>query len=499
MTQVPYTFGNESSPIPLSQLDANFAVIPNYANTAGNVVNAAQANITSVGDLTSLSVVGNTISGNVSTAGQVSATGDVTGGNILTGGAISAYGSITGGSLSIAGGSSLSGALAVGGNLSAGNISTAGQVSAVSNVTGGNINTIGQISAQGNILTQSQVSATGNIVTAGYFVGNFLGNVTGNITAAGSNTQVLFNDSGTVFAVGGLTYNKGSNTLTVLGIVSARGNVIAGNVLSTGSLSLTGNIIADYAQFSGVVTAPTPISSAANNQIATTAFVNTKVGTLGTMSTQNANSVAITGGTIGNGILSLATISTSNIASSTITNTTLGTVNIANANITNANVTNVTISGLINPLSVTDGGTGLGSITQNAVVVGNGTAALQTVSPGTNGNVLTSNGTTWTSVALPAATTGLGFGGTTWHNLTGSRSFNTAYVNSYSYPIAVSATSGPSTSSSIQAYVNGILISWFNWQFNGLGDHGGAFIIVPPGATYQLNSGQGLVNWVELY
>lgn len=52
--------------------------------------------------------------------------------------------------------------------------------------------------------------------------------------------------------------------------------------------------------------------------------------------------------------------------------------------------------------SVSRGGTGLSSITANRVLLGNGTSALQTVAPSTSGNVLTSNGTTWTS-AVPAA------------------------------------------------------------------------------------------------
>lgn len=92
---------------------------------------------------------------------------------------------------------------------------------------------------------------------------------------------------------------------------------------------------------------------------------------------------------------------------------------------------------------------------------------------------------------------GLGFGGTSWHSV--SRSFNTPYTNSYSYPIAVSATATCAVTSAIQAYVNGVLIQFFQWQFNGCGSFGGAFIIVPPGATYQLNSGQGVYNWQELY
>jgi len=41
----------------------------------------------------------------------------------------------------------------------------------------------------------------------------------------------------------------------------------------------------------------------------------------------------------------------------------------------------------------------LGTLTANNVLLGNGTSALQVVAPGTSGNVLTSNGTTWTSAA----------------------------------------------------------------------------------------------------
>ena len=114
------------------------------------------------------------------------------------------------------------------------------------------------------------------------------------------------------------------------------------------------------------------------------------------------------------------------------------------------------------------------------------------------------NGTSTTQLATTAfvqnqlqVVQGLGFGGTTWHIV--SRSFNTGYVNSYSYPIAVSATATCSVTSTIQAYINGQLIQWFQWQFNGCGSYGGAFVIVPPGATYQLNSGQGVYNWAELY
>jgi hypothetical protein len=54
-------------------------------------------------------------------------------------------------------------------------------------------------------------------------------------------------------------------------------------------------------------------------------------------------------------------------------------------------------------LPVANGGTGAATLTANNVLLGNGTSALQAVAPGTSGNVLTSDGTTWASTALPAA------------------------------------------------------------------------------------------------
>lgn len=77
-------------------------------------------------------------------------------------------------------------------------------------------------------------------------------------------------------------------------------------------------------------------------------------------------------------------------------------------------LTNKTINGASNTLSVrlandvtgtlpvANGGTGATSLTANNVILGNGTSAVQVVAPGSSGNVLTSNGTTWQSTA-PAA------------------------------------------------------------------------------------------------
>lgn len=59
-------------------------------------------------------------------------------------------------------------------------------------------------------------------------------------------------------------------------------------------------------------------------------------------------------------------------------------------------------TGVTGTLPVANGGTGATSLTANNVLLGNGTSAVQVVAPSTSGNVLTSNGTTWTSAA-PAA------------------------------------------------------------------------------------------------
>jgi hypothetical protein len=58
---------------------------------------------------------------------------------------------------------------------------------------------------------------------------------------------------------------------------------------------------------------------------------------------------------------------------------------------------------LTNDLTVANGGTGASTLSANAVLLGNGTSALQTVAPGADGNVLVSNGTTWTSTSPPAS------------------------------------------------------------------------------------------------
>jgi len=73
---------------------------------------------------------------------------------------------------------------------------------------------------------------------------------------------------------------------------------------------------------------------------------------------------------------------------------------VLNAN-PSAGVVNLA-TGVTGTLPVANGCTGATALTLNNVVLGNGTSAVQVVAPGTSGNLLTSDGTTWAS-STPAA------------------------------------------------------------------------------------------------
>ena len=86
---------------------------------------------------------------------------------------------------------------------------------------------------------------------------------------------------------------------------------------SNDPITINGLLTVVNANFTGTVTAPTQPANDNSTKIATTAYVDREVGTLGTMSTQNANAVNITGGTIGG--------STKTGKSNSVTMSTIGT------------------------------------------------------------------------------------------------------------------------------------------------------------------------------
>jgi hypothetical protein len=89
----------------------------------------------------------------------------------------------------------------------------------------------------------------------------------------------------------------------------------------------------------------------------------------------------------------------SDVANASTSRTNLGLGTIATQAANAVAITGGTISGLSSPLPIASGGTGASTLTANNVLLGNGTSAPQFVAPSTTGNVLTSNGTTWVSSA----------------------------------------------------------------------------------------------------
>jgi hypothetical protein len=138
----------------------------------------------------------------------------------------------------------------------------------------------------------------------------------------------------------------------------------------------------------------------------------------------SSGTIDITGGFKLDGAAGTAGQALVSAGSNTPTWSTLGTMAAQNA--TAVAITGGTITG-ITDLTVEDGGTGASSITANSVILGNGTSALSgnLVAPSTSGNILTSNGTTWTSAAAPTGittTTGSApyYGARAWVNFNGS-------------------------------------------------------------------------------
>ena len=287
-----------------------------------------------------------------------------------------------------------------------------------------------------------------------YIVKNELADTVTIRTAAGTGIAVpsgksitVFNDGTNVVEVNTYAANLTANSLTYGGVT------LPNSVSGTGSM-----VLANSPALTGTPTAPTAAPGTSTTQIATTAFVQQVAGNLGTMSTQNANAVAITGGT----------------------------------------VTGIT------DLAVADGGTGRSSLAANAVLLGNGTSGVNTVAPGTAGNILVSNGTTWNSstVGLSGIKLGLGITGEVWNDITGSRSSGVTYTNSRSYPIAVSVAGNLSSGYFGGAgYVNGALIQLWSYKSDASGSNGGSvYMIVPPGATYQVDITVNITFvWNELY
>ena len=471
MSTVPFTFSNQTGPIPLSELDVNFANVKAATVTAGTVTTNAQANITSVGTLTGLSVSGNIV-GNL--LGKV--TGDLTGNVLFGNGTIDGTGNITCGNINISRNAIVQGNLTVLGtttSVNSNNITTNNLTITLGNnqSSGAALNGAGILVGTSNIATwqfnnlttswQSNISIlpTANAILNLGGINNYWGNayigllsVAGNITGANVVTGNV--QAATISASGNII----SSSIRSSGNISATGNILVGaNVLVGGIISSVGNITAPV--FNG---APTGLNGFAANLIVANAINASNLVTGGfSVSETGGNLVFRFNGT------PITTLDSSG-------NATFG-----------------------SPLAVTSGGTGLGSLTANALVVGNATGAPTSINPGTAGNVLASNGNTWVSVNPNSLVPVIG---QTWTDVTGSRSQGVTYYNTTGKTIQVSGNFGCNGGGQGLIYINGTLISFWQAQFNGCGGYSVNMpCLVPAGASYMLASmGGGARGWYEL-
>jgi hypothetical protein len=301
---------------------------------------------------------------------------------------------------------------------------------------------------------------------------------------------------------------------------------LVGNVTGNITGNLTGTVNGNATNVSGVVAVNNGGTGATTVGAARTALG------LGTIATQNSTAVNITGGSIVN-ITDLA-IADGGTGASTATQarTNLGLtigadiqpfsneltgiaaavgtvgfyVRLGTGSVTQRTITAGSGASILNGdgvlgnpvINLSSQLVALSSLNTNGVIA-RSSSGIQTVEPGSSGNVLTSNGTTWTSaIPTPPVVKGLGLGGEVWQNV--ARALGVTYTNTRGYPIMISVNGGASGSSGISIVINGVGVYFHQAQWNGPGAFPGAVIIVPDGATYRVTmSTSGLSTWWELF
>jgi hypothetical protein len=229
------------------------------------------------------------------------------------------------------------------------------------------------------------------------------------ITAGGTGqttASAAFNALSPITSTGDLILGNGTNSATRLG-VGASGYVLTSNGTTASWQPGASSMVYPGAGIpnstgSAWGTSYTTTGSGTVVALATSpVFTTPNLGTPSAATLTNATGLPISTGVSGLGT-SVATALGVNVGSAgafVVNGGALGTP--SSGTLTNATGLPLT-TGVTGTLPVANGGTGATSLTANNVILGNGTSAVQVVAPGTSGNVLVSNGTTWVSQA-PAA------------------------------------------------------------------------------------------------
>jgi hypothetical protein len=376
----------------------------NTTGYAATVSGAAQANITSVGTLTSVSVSGNATVGNISATNHTGTTANITGQYITTlatGTApfvVTSTTQVANLSVATAGlATYATTANAVAGANVSGTVSSATTAGTVTTAAQPNITSLGTLTGLtiGNA-TANSVFGNGTItLNAGLITGNGAGlsqlagaNVTGTVSAATTAGTVTTAAQPNITSVGTLSALSVTATITgsvsgtaatittaaqpnitsvgTLTSVSVSGNATVGNISATNHTGTTANITGQY--ISTLVTGTAPLVVSSTTQVAN---LNAATAGLATFAT-TANAVA---GANVSGAVSFATTANS-VAGANVSGTVSSATSATTAGtVTTAAQPNITSVGTLSGLSVT--ATITGSVSGSAGTAGTVTTAAQ--------------------------------------------------------------------------------------------------------------------------
>lgn len=206
-----------------------------------------------------------------------------------------------------------------------------------------------------------------------------------------------------------LTLNKGTQAASQVVLDVKGSQTIGGDLNLLGNLNITGSV--DQQSVTNLEVADISITL---NKGGTTAGAATggllvegdAAAVVGAIKFDNglASKFSIGDGTTQNEIADVS--STQTLSGKTLTTPSISDFTNAGHNHTNATSGGqLTDAALSAAVGVAKGGTGLTSLTANAVMLGNGTSSPTFVAPGSSGNVLTSNGSTWQSTAPASGST----------------------------------------------------------------------------------------------